>query len=175
METLKDLFNALQNYIERLGENAFPKAIITFMISTIAFLCGEINAALVAFFVVLALDMLTGIWAAHKRGDRIESEVAKKGAVKIIIYFILIILGHSLQLMGLPFTRSAALIYASLTEGKSILENLEYISGGLPLITHLNQILNKYAKEKNYDQNSDEEEKDEDDKNNPRGGGGVRQ
>lgn len=144
LETLQEIAEALLHYIRQVfSSGALFRVLGAFLASLFTFFFGDITTAVYAFLGLLILDIVTGTWASAETGKEITSKMFLRGAVKIIIYFILICTGHLLETIGLPLTRSAAIYYAALTEGRSILENLELISGGLPLIDYIQELLKK--------------------------------
>lgn len=88
-------------------------------------------AAIVALALVIA-DLITGVIAAYKRGEPITSTNLKRTVVKLFVYEAAILLAFLAQtyLTGtlLPVCNLATSV-VGLTEMKSVLENLESISG----------------------------------------------
>lgn len=87
------------------------------------------------FAVALALifiDLITGILAAHKKGEKIKSAGIRRTVSKFCIYMTAIAVGYwieSIMLKGfLPVSNIAAGLI-SLVEGKSIFENLDVLNG----------------------------------------------
>jgi phage-related holin len=100
-------------------------------------LFGPIRDAHVALFVVLIIDLITGVLAALKE-HRVSSAVMRqKTFSKLLTYSIALIMGYQVEksIMGTPyefagdFSLSAVLIYLVATEAISVLENVEKITG----------------------------------------------
>lgn len=101
-----------------------------------------IGAVLIAFFspikgllfctgFFLVADFLTGIWAAYKRGEQIQSKKMGHTVTKLLLYSLAIILGQLLSnqiAIGIPIAKITASIIC-LVEFKSILENIKFITG----------------------------------------------
>ena len=128
-------------YLRRMFNGTITRLVLSLLGGVLAYFFGDMNAALGAFFGLLFLDIMTGIWKSIIKKKGVSSEAALRGAVKITLYFVLISTGHLLEVAGLPLSRSVALFYAALTEGRSILENVEIIQPDLPLVSTLNKIL----------------------------------
>lgn len=83
-------------------------------------------------FLIMA-DLLTGIMAAKKRGEKISSAVMRRTISKMFVYQLSVISGFLLEefiLTGLiPVTKIVAGVIG-LVEFKSMLENSNYIIGG---------------------------------------------
>lgn len=82
-------------------------------------------------FLILA-DLITGIWAAKKRGEKVSSAAMRRTVSKIFIYQMVIIGGFVLEtyLLGglIPVSKIAAGVIG-LVEFKSMLENSGHIVG----------------------------------------------
>lgn len=80
---------------------------------------------------VVLCDTVTGILAAHKRGEPISSKGMRRTITKIIIYFIAILLAEGMRVTfvpGVSIPYAVAFVIAT-TEFKSNIENIESISG----------------------------------------------
>lgn len=107
------------------------KHLETFLLSILA-IFAPIKAVIITAIVLVIADLITGVLAAKKRGEAITSSGFKTTVGKILLYEVAICLAFLVQqyLTGDLFPASklvAALI--GLTELKSILENLDTISG----------------------------------------------
>jgi len=83
-------------------------------------------------FLILA-DLLTGIWAAKSRGEKISSSIMRRTISKIVIYQLAVISGFMLEMHILDSLVPVAKIVAGvigMVEFKSILENSGHIVGG---------------------------------------------
>lgn len=92
---------------------------------TVIFLC------FVVIGVAVLLDLYTGIKAAKKTGEKIRSHILRRTIIKIIEYWMVVVFGVLIDLLGLSFTwyniPYAAIIVTLcvlLIEGHSLFENL---------------------------------------------------
>lgn len=94
---------------------------------------APVHAAVISAFVLILADLITGVLAAHKRGELITSNGIKATVYKIFVYESAILMAFLAQtyLTGamLPVCNLATAV-VGLTEMKSILENLDSIAGG---------------------------------------------
>ena len=80
---------------------------------------------------LLVFDFITGIWASLKRGESISSRRMSRTVGKAVLYQLAIISAFLLEVgIGgvIPVAKLVAGVIA-LTEGKSLVENLNTISG----------------------------------------------
>lgn len=91
---------------------------------TVIFIC------FVVIGVAVMLDLYTGIKAAKKTGEKIRSHILRRTIIKIIEYWIVVVFGVLIDLLGLSFTwyniPYAAVIITLcvlLIEGHSLFEN----------------------------------------------------
>lgn len=93
---------------------------------------APIHAVMISVGVLIFSDLVTGVWAAIKRGEHIKSSKLRNSVSKLIIYQIAIISGFVFEtyLIGdlMPITKIVAGIIG-LVEIKSIFENLNVIYG----------------------------------------------
>lgn len=103
-----------------------------FKIGSMIFLVlAPIHSVLVAVGVLILLDMITGLLAARKRGERITSSNLKNTVTKGFLYQSSVIVAFLMEhflLDGIPVVKVVAGIIA-LTEGKSFFENVHAITG----------------------------------------------
>lgn len=92
---------------------------------TVIFLC------FVVIGVAVLLDLYSGINAAKKTGEKIRSHILRRTIIKIIEYWMVVVFGVLIDLLGLSFTwyniPYAAIIVTLcvlLIEGHSLFENL---------------------------------------------------
>lgn len=101
-------------------------------ISIIAVLAPAKGMILTSFFLV-GMDLITGIAASMKQKHPITSAGLGRSVVKAVVYELAIILAFLTQqyLTG-PMVPCASIVagFIGLTELKSVLENLEILSGG---------------------------------------------
>lgn len=82
-------------------------------------------------FLIIA-DLITGIWAAYKRGEKIKSSAMRRTVSKLVIYNLAVISGFLVETYMLENIFPVSKIVASvigLVELKSILENANSILG----------------------------------------------
>ncbi len=100
-------------------------------IATVAAL-APIQAVLISVLVLIIADLVTGMWAAHKRGEAVTSAVMRRTVSKIFVYEIAVICGFLLETYLLsslvPVSKLVAGVIG-LVEFKSILENCNSILG----------------------------------------------
>lgn len=93
---------------------------------------APIKAVLITALILVAIDSLTGVWAAMKRGERITSAGFRRTVTKGLVYTIAILTAH---LAGVFLFAGAIPLVAlvagaiGLVEAKSIFENLSVIQG----------------------------------------------
>lgn len=102
------------------------------LIIGIAIILSPIHTVIFAMLGMVAADFITGVWAAKHRKEPITSAGFKQTLIKTMIYLICIICGffteQYLTLNLIPLTKIIS-GFIGLTEMKSLLENLDEISG----------------------------------------------
>lgn len=100
-------------------------------LSAIAIL-APIHAVMITVGVLIISDLILGIWAALKRGEKITSAALRRTVSKMLIYQLAIITGflcqHYLIEDFFPITKLIAGVIGAV-EMKSILENADSING----------------------------------------------
>lgn len=107
------------------------KKTIFLLIPYLAFFFSPIYLILFTTGFLVATDLLTGIFAAKKRGEAVDSKKMARSISKIIFYFIAIILSRIMEITfinGLPLANITA-GYIALVEFKSNFENIGTITG----------------------------------------------
>lgn len=94
---------------------------------------APIQPLLLAVGFLIAADTLTGIMAAHKRGEKITSSGFSRSIAKLFIYQTVIVTGFLMEKyliadLGLPVVKLLAGVIG-VTEFVSLLENAESITG----------------------------------------------
>lgn len=109
---------------------------------------SPIKAALATVLVLVLSDLVLGILAARKRGEKISSSGLRRTITKLFVYQSAIILAYICQkyLMGdmMPLSNLVS-SFIGLTEIKSIIENLNVIGDG-KLLSGLLEKLNSQSK-----------------------------
>lgn len=98
----------------------------------IASIFAPIQSVLLVTLVLISADLLTGMYAAYKRGEAIQSSAIRRTVSKVLIYEIAIALAFLAEHYLMGDTLPAAKLIASMVgmvELKSVLENLNSISG----------------------------------------------
>jgi sugar phosphate permease len=106
----------------------FLKHLIAALIAVLA----PAQALLISVGFLILADLVTGIWAAVKRGEKIQSSVARRTISKAVVYQLAVISGFLVETYMLEELLPVSKIIASvigLVELKSILENANSILG----------------------------------------------
>lgn len=134
-----------------------------YLIATAISIVASLAPAKELFAVALGLifiDLITGILAARKKGEKIKSAGIRRTVSKFCIYMTAIAVGYwieSIMLKGfLPVSNIAAGLI-SLVEGKSIYENLDILNGQ-PLFKSL---IKKLGSINDIDQAAEQVQKEE--------------
>lgn len=134
-----------------------------YLIATAISIVASLAPAKELFAVALALiiiDLITGLLAARKKGEKIKSAGLRRTVSKFCIYMTAIAVGfwiESIMLKGfLPVSNIAAGLI-SLVEGKSIYENLDILNGQ-PLFKSL---IKKLGSVNDMDQAAEQVQKEE--------------
>lgn len=121
------------------------KQVFTNLILSMLLLFAPIKAALLMVMALTVVDLVSGLIAAKKRGEKITSSGLKRTLVKVFVYEIVTMLGYLTEqyLTGdlLPLLKILT-SYIGLVELKSVLENIESITG-LDLLKVLIDRINK--------------------------------
>lgn len=100
-------------------------------ISTLA-VFAPIKGTIITVGIVIAVDFITGVIAAKKRGETISSAAARRSISKVLIYQTAVLTGYLIErfLMGgsIPITSLVSGLIGSV-EALSIYENLNTLSG----------------------------------------------
>lgn len=106
----------------------------------LSYLYGDMNGLLVALFVVIVLDYMTGLLKAGIKKE-LSSEVGFKGILKKMLILLVVALAHLIDnCVGSGETwRNIAIVFYISNEGISILENA--VACGLPVPKKLKEIL----------------------------------
>lgn len=97
---------------------------------------GVSNLTLFLLLVLIAIELITGIWASVVRKRRIVSKKLQRFVLKIMIYFFFIMILHALSEEATDYTKeiysymySFTILYFVFVHIKSILENYTRITG----------------------------------------------
>lgn len=109
------------------------KQILLKIAITIAAIFAPVQSIMVSAFIMILCDLLSGVIASKKRGEKIVSAGFQRTIVKILVYEVAIALGfiaqHYLMADALPICNIIG-SYIGLTELLSAYENLNDIAGG---------------------------------------------
>lgn len=118
------------------------------LVSAIAVL-APVKALIYIISLLILSDTVTGIIAAYKRGEEINSKGMKKTIIKLFLYNLVIVLAFLIERYILesivPFVKVGALTIA-LTEFKSVIENFESITG-IKLL-HIKKVIENQTNQK---------------------------
>lgn len=102
------------------------------LLITLAGILAPAKALLISVGFLIIADLVTGVWAAIKRGEKIKSSAMRRTISKMVIYNIAVISGFLVETYMLENIFPVSKIVASvigLVELKSILENANSILG----------------------------------------------
>ena len=92
---------------------------------------APIKGIIITVGIVIVVDLITGILAARKRGEKITSSAIRRTVSKILIYQTAILTGFLIETYLtqdlVPITKIVASIIG-IVEGKSVFENLNAVS-----------------------------------------------
>lgn len=118
------------------------------LLVSVALVFLPIKATLITVMVLTVADLISGIMASRKEGKKITSSGLKRTIIKTTVYELVVMLGFlTEQYMtgdAVPVVRILA-GFIGLTELKSVMENIERISG-MPLVKMLIEKLNQTDK-----------------------------
>ena len=93
---------------------------------------APIHMVMITVGTLITVDLVTGIWAAIKRGDKVQSSAMRRTISKVLIYQLAVITGFMLEtyILGgiIPVSKIVAGVIG-MVEFKSILENSNHIVG----------------------------------------------
>ena len=94
-------------------------------------LLAPIRASMGAVSFLVMADLITGVWASVKRGEKFTSWGLRKTASKLLAYELAIVLAFVIESNGLSFLPLVKTVAGFIVgvEGKSGLENLSKITG----------------------------------------------
>lgn len=108
---------------------SYLKLLLVASLATLA----PIKEVFITAGVLVFADMLTGMWAASKRGEKISSAAMRRSVSKFFIYQVAILTGFLTEVYMLDGSVPVSKIVAGLigaVEAKSILENADGVLGG---------------------------------------------
>lgn len=118
------------------------------LLMSVALVFAPVKATLITVMVLTVVDLISGIMASRKEGKKITSSGLKRTIIKTTVYELVIMLGFlTEQYMtgdAVPVVKILA-GFIGITELKSVMENLERISG-MPMVRLLIEKLNQTDK-----------------------------
>lgn len=109
------------------------------ILCSVLLIFAPIKATLIVVMVLAGVDLFTGIRVSKKRRRKITSAGLKRTVVKVMVYELVVMLGFLVQqyMTGdvVPVVQVLA-GFIGLTELKSVMENLEAVTG-MPLVKML--------------------------------------
>lgn len=109
------------------------------LVAAILAVFAPIKMIIITTIVLVFADLLTGMIAAHKRGESLKSSAMRRTITKILVYLSAVCLGFLVETFMLEGYLAVSKIVAGLigvVELKSILENLDSVNGS-PLFKSL--------------------------------------
>lgn len=94
---------------------------------------SPIKMVIITVGVLIIADLITGVWAAKRRGESVNSSIMRRTISKMCIYQLTVICGFMLEIYILDKIIPVAKIVAGvigMVEFKSILENANSIVNG---------------------------------------------
>lgn len=110
---------------------------------SIAYLFGETQELAWLLLILIGMDFVLALIAAHRTGKEIQSSKAVKSAIKLTVYWILVSAGHltEVAVKVIPFIDDAIIAFLAVTELISIMEHIGDIGYVVP-----KRLLNKLEK-----------------------------
>ena len=117
------------------------KSVASGLLYALLWLFGDVNDAVIALLALMTLDVILGLSAAIKYHD-VSSDKLRQGAVKFLLYFVLIIAANCVDkvvalvplMSQIVQIRSFTMIYLAVSEGISVLENLSTLGVAVPKV-----------------------------------------
>lgn len=125
---------------------AWVRGFCSLFAGAVSYLYGDLNGLLIALFVMIILDYITGLVKGAIQ-HKLSSEVGFKGILKKVLILLVVAMSHLVdKCVGSGETwRNIAIVFYIANEGLSILENCN--ACGLPIPKKLKEILETMEKE----------------------------
>ena len=132
---------------------AWCRGCLSLSAGVLSYVYGDMNGLIIALFVVIVLDYITGLVKAGILHE-LSSEIGFKGILKKMLILLVVAMAHVIdQCVGSGETwRNIAIVFYICNEGISILENT--VACGLPVPAKLREILES-IEEKGVEENGD--------------------
>jgi phage-related holin len=91
---------------------------------------APVKAVLATVLALMLIDLVTGVWAAKKRGEAIRSAALRRSVSKLLVFELVVIAAHIFDayILGTSWLVKAAAGAIGLVEMKSVLENANAIT-----------------------------------------------
>ena len=120
----------------------FISYITTLGVAIVALLT-PIHDAMITCGVLIVMDLIMGIVASRKLGEKIESKKLKNTVVKMLVYQLLIVSAFITEKYMIDFfsLTKITLAFVAIVEFTSLAENFQKITG-LPFVKYLTKYIN---------------------------------
>lgn len=121
----------LSTFLIKIGDSAVWGGYFAAILGWLTSFVLPIKDFLVLTTALVILDLITGVVAAKKRGEKIRSRALMRTTVKLLLYYCAILATHGVQEVfaePIPLTYITAFTIA-MTELKSLLENVDAGTG----------------------------------------------
>lgn len=128
---LKMIEKYISNLLIKIGNSAVWGGYFAAVIGWLTSFVLPIKDFLLLTTGLVILDLITGVAAAKRRGERIRSRALMRTTVKLLLYYCAILATHGVQEVfaePIPLTYITAFTI-SITELKSLLENVDAGTG----------------------------------------------
>lgn len=144
-----DKISVTTQYISNACSNIIEKCIGVLLMYLIQFSFGDIShTVLLALFMLILIDFITGVWASKMTNEKIVSAKIFRTAWKFALYFIVVSAGHFTEVVidYDLFIDETIMGFLALTEMYSILENMN--KAGYEVPTNLVKTITSIIKKK---------------------------
>lgn len=135
MDVMQTFFENMRAVLHSLGDFFIVKTVASWALFTVSYLVGASHLPLLGMLSTLVcIDFATGIWAAFKTGDAIQSRKAVRTAVKWTLYMLMISAAHLTESVafGSWYLAEITIAFLGATEFISILENVGKAGVAIP-------------------------------------------
>lgn len=157
----KDMKYILLTLLNTVTFKTACDSLLAILMSIVAFF-SPLKLMYHTFFFVVMLDMITGMIAAKKRGEKIESRKMRKTILKLLVYILVASAFYMFQVAIIPTLPFINVVFGLIiiTELKSITENVDFIYK-VKTFTRIYEFINKL-----FSKYEDKISKGEEEKNN---------
>jgi len=120
----------LIQYLKATGEALVSGWVWKGVVAVVAVLLGPFRDVHLALLILMGLDLVTGVWRAHKYGELDTTIARRKTVVKLMVYWLVVAASYQLSIIiKLPYPVNVAILYLGATEFISITRNSADILG----------------------------------------------